>query len=298
MSSSRRNFTACALILPCLPLLGCNSPPIPPRIVQHRQGRKPVDSAREFLELRHKAANDVLDGFIRYRHAVIDQAKSISASEIAWAYEVMEVEQTNPSPKTLREFIDSPEGAYLSAQDKEFLDRLEHRFQQQIQDRLTSVSDDADARRLPSTWSNNELFVIYGRLEATRRFIQGLDQPSIGRVVTQVVGHLAQADRDALARGAKTVSGIDARAIRTDDQVRRWTAVLSHIQPALEAQRPGYSQRPSTERQLIDLIVNQALFFAPFAYSNAAVALTRFNDFAEAEQGRLNRMVFDELRRV
>ncbi|PPD13954.1 MAG: hypothetical protein CTY25_12015 [Methylobacterium sp.] len=277
--------------------MGCNSPTPLPRTVSHSQGRKPVDSAREFLEQRHKALNETLDGFVRYREAVIDRKKALVESELVWANAVMDLEQNHPTPKMLQEFIDSPEGAYLSAQDKDFLDRLKSRYGEQIRDRFTAIGSDEDSRRIPSRWSHDQLFTIYGRLEAIRRFIQELDQATITGLVLKTVEELAPADRDMLIRSVKEASVENARALRTDAQASNWLSRVADIQPTLESHRSGFIKRAEVERRLIELIIIQALFFSPFQLDNAAVAGTRFNDFAEPGRNRLDRMVVDELRR-
>ena len=91
---------------------------------------------------------------------------------------------------------------------------------------------------------------------------------------------------------------MDTRALRTDDQVTRWLSVLRYVQPMLECQRPGFAQRPQVERRLLELIVNQALIFAPFQLENVAVAPTRYNDYAATEQTKFERLVNEELRRL
>lgn len=294
---SRRTFAFASLLALSLPLMSCNSPTPLPRTVSHSQGRKPVDSAREFLERRHQALNETLDGFVRYREAVIHRGKALTEREIVQANEVLDLEQTHPTSKMLREFIDSPEGAYLSAQDKDFLDRLESRYKEQIRDRFTTIGRDEDSTRIPSRWSHDQLFTIYGRLGAIRRFIQELDQAAIAGLVLKIVDELAPADRDMLIRSVKETSVENARALRTDAQVSRWLSRVVDIQPTLESHRSGFSKRAEVERRLIELVIIQALFFSPFQLDNAAVAGTRFNDFAEPGRNRLDRMVVDELRR-
>ena len=196
-----------ALSIICIVALSsCNeiAPEIPatstvslPTAIEARENDKLAESAGEFILSRYEALHEAVAKFGEWANRRLEGDNAVDLYEYG---AVLLEEFHRPTADIVEDFIMSPKGAYLSEQDKEYLNRLLLQQQEEHEDFLVSIEktieDQLDARdrdiEKDEVWQafrtriNPDLYGMFGTVHVIKRHLASLDQEDLNLIIASL----------------------------------------------------------------------------------------------------------------
>lgn len=248
-----------------------------PEYVSRAQGQQLVDGAATFLEARHKAALQVIADFDLYLAAVVDQSIPVRPEWFALAGRLRRSEDRESTSSRLRSFMESAEATYLTAPDRQYLERHEERLRFAAEAQLEAVEAGARTKALPSGVSTARLLSVLNHASDAVGWFKSRSHIHIAGLLATVLAEIPEEDaRNELPKMLRTFPYV--QAVPSGDLDSTWREATFRALDTIRAKDPDARILTAMSWEIVGLLVGQSFLAMWRRQQLVKLATERIND--------------------